>query len=116
MLLRYYRVVDEGVQFDAAVGRVFRFSDKETFSPGSGLRQAASDWVASWQARWDPHVAIRHRIRMNDDLALAQNEFFGKVDINPVELTASYAFIEADPFTGAPYVRAETRHTVAVQV
>jgi len=116
MLLRYDRVVDEGMQFDAAVGRVFRFSDKETFSPGSGLRPAASDWVASWQARWDPHVAIRHRIRMDDDFTLAQNEFFGKVDIDPVELTASYAFIESDPFIGAPNDREEISTTAALQL
>lgn len=116
MLLRYDRVVDKGVQFDAALGRVFRFSDNDLFSPGSGLRSAASDWVASWQARWDPYVAVRHRIRVDDEFGLAQNEVFGRLNITPVELTASYAFIEADPFINAPKDREEVSTTAALQI
>ena len=116
MLLRYDRVVDEGLRFDAAVGRVFRLESTDAFSPGSGLRGASSDWVASWQASWDPHVVVRHRMRLDDDMSVAQNEFFGTLDLDPVELTASYAFIEADPLIGAPDDREEITAFAGLQL
>lgn len=116
VLLRYDRVTDDGLRFDAAGGRVFRLDDAEEFSSGSGLRSAASDWVAGWQAIWDPYVVVRHRMRFADDFAVAQNEFFGSLTLDPVELSASYTFLEADPTIGAPLDREEVSATMGLQV
>lgn len=107
VLLRYDRVSDDGLRFDAAAGRVFRLDDVTEFSPQSGLRDTTSDWVASWQASWDPWVVIRHRMRFEDDGAVAHNEFFGSLDVDPVEVSANYTFFQADPQIGAPRDREE---------
>lgn len=109
LLLRYDRVVEEGVRFDASVGRVFRLEDIDGFSAGSGLRDISSDWVASWQASWDPYLVLRHRMRIADDMSVAQMELFGAVNIAPVELSGTYSFIEADPAIDAPEDREEIR-------
>ncbi len=107
VLLRYDRVSDGGLRFDASVGRVFRLDDVRQFSPELGLRGTSSDWVASWQTSWDPYVVIRHRMRVDDDGSIRQNEFFGALDFNPVEMSANYTYLQADPQNGAPSDREE---------
>lgn len=116
MLLRYDRVVDEGLRLDAAVGRVFRLDSVDQFSPGSGLRDTESDWVGAWQASWDPYVVVRHSMRVEDDADIARNEFFGMLDLDPVELSASYAYYEADPVIGAPDDREEVSASAGLRI
>jgi LPS-assembly protein len=49
--LRYERISPGGLNLDASAGRVFRLRGADEFSSGSGLRDAASDWVGAWSIR-----------------------------------------------------------------
>jgi len=101
LMVRYERISDEGLRFDASIGRTLRFRNLAAFSPGSGLTDAESDFVGAWQATYDPYVTIRHRMRVADDAAITRNEFFGAFKIDPVTIEANYIFLEADPLIGA---------------
>ena len=116
LLLRYDRISDEGLRFDASVGRTFRFQEVEAFSAGSGLRDQESDFVAAWQASYDPYVVVRHRMRFDDDATVTRNEVFGALDLDPVELSGSYIFLEADPEIGAPLDREEVVANAGLQI
>lgn len=116
LLLRYDRVVSEGLHLDAEAGRVFRLDSVEEFSQGSGLSGTSSDWVASWQASWDPYFFFRQQIRLHDDMTVAQTGVFGGLSIGPAELAGSYAFIEADPEADAPEDREEVAATAGLQL
>ena len=116
LALRYERIVDEGLKLNASIGRVDRFRDLPAFSAGSGLRDSESDIVASWQASYDPYVTVRHRIRFADDAAITRNEFFGLVNIDPVELSAGYIFLESDAAVGAPLDREEITARANVKI
>jgi LPS-assembly protein len=100
LLMRYERVVGDGVQFDASVGRTYRFRPDNTFSTGSGLRGTESDFVTAWQATYDPYVRMTHRMRFADDATITRNEFFGEFAVDPFELTVAYGFYESDPLIG----------------
>lgn len=97
VLLRYERMSDEGLALEAAVGRSFRFEDQPAFSTGSGLREAASDYVAAWSASYEPFFAVAHRLRFGDDAELTRNEVFVQFDYWRVEANATYFFYEEDP-------------------
>ncbi len=115
VLMRYERVVFDGLRFDASVGRTFRFRRLNAFSNGSGLGGTESDYVAAWQVIYDPYVQLNHRMRVENDGTVTRNEFFGEFTIDPVELTVSYGFYEADPFVGAVTDREEVTAEGAFQ-
>ena len=116
LLLRYDRISETGLRFDAAVGRTYRLQEVEAFSEGSGLRDTESDFVTAWQASYDPYVVVRHRMRIADDATLARNEFLGALNLDPVELSASYIFLESDPDVGTPDDREEVTATAGLQI
>jgi LPS-assembly protein len=116
LLLRYDRISDEGLRFDAAIGRTYRFEEVEEFSAGSGLRDQESDFVTAWQASYDPYVVVRHRLRFADDATVTRNEVFGELNLDPVALSASYVFLEADPEIGAPLDREEVIASAGLQI
>ncbi|MEM7058284.1 MAG: LPS assembly protein LptD [Pseudomonadota bacterium] len=99
--LRYERIASDGLEFNASVGRVYRFRQLNAFSAGSGLRDTESDFVASWQASFHPYVKLRHRVRFSEDATITRNEFFGSLKVDPAELSTSYVFLESDPAIGA---------------
>ncbi len=105
--LRYELIAPGRFGFDAMLGRVLRPEGLEEFSPGSGLRDAASDWVGAWALRYDPYVTLRHRVRVGDGLSLARNELEGSFAYGGGELSLGYIFLEADPAIEAPSEREE---------
>ncbi len=107
LMVRYERISDQGLRFDASVGRVFRFRNLEAFSNGSGLTDGESDFVGAWQATYDPYVTIRHRMRVADDATITRNEFFGEFKLAPVTLDVNYIFLEADADIGSLLDREE---------
>jgi LPS-assembly protein len=105
--LRYELISPDGLGVDAMVGRVLRPEGLEEFSSGSGLRDAASDWVGSWAVRYDPYLTLRHRVRVGDGLSLTRNEFEGSFAYGGGELSLGYIFLEEDPAVEAPDDREE---------
>jgi LPS-assembly protein len=105
--LRYERLSPGGLNFDASVGRVFRLRRADEFSSGSGLVDAASDWVGAWSASYDPYVTVRQRVRVGDGFSLTRNEIEGELTFGRLGLSANYIFLENDPTIAAPLDREE---------
>ncbi|MFQ5567652.1 MAG: hypothetical protein ACE5EU_14975, partial [Paracoccaceae bacterium] len=79
----------------------------DEFSNGSGLDDAASDWVGAWAASYDPYVKVRQRLRISDGFAITRNELGAELSFGRVALSASYIFLERDPTIEAPEKREE---------
>ena len=77
------------------------------FSSGSGLADAASDWVGAWSASYDPYVTVRQRLRISDDFTVTRNEFGAKLSFGRFAVSANYIFLERDPSIEAPREREE---------
>jgi len=105
--VRYERIAPSGLSFDASVGRVLRLRSADEFSAGSGLRNAASDWVGAWSASYDPYVTIRHRLRVSDSLDITRNEIGAELKLGRFDLMAQYIFLDKDPSIDAPEAREE---------
>jgi len=114
--LRYERLAPSGMDFDASLGRVLRPRKADEFSKGSGLTNAASDWVGAWSASYDPYVTIRHRLRISDSLSIARNEIGAELSFDRFSLDASYTFLEKDPSIEAHETREELGGSARLRV
>ncbi len=116
LLLRYDLLNEGGFNFDASIGRVYRFRDVNAFSAGSGLVDTESDYVAAWNASYAPYFNVSHRMRLADDGSITRNEALGSISVDPVSLSANYIFIEADPLIGAPDDREEVNAGIRLKI
>jgi LPS-assembly protein len=114
--LRYERLAPGGLNFDASAGRVLRFRGADEFSSGSGLRDAASDWVGAWSASFDPYVTVRQRLRISDGFAITRNEISAELTFGRYELSTGYIFLESDPAIDAPDDRQELIGRASVRI
>ncbi|HUV32418.1 MAG TPA: LPS assembly protein LptD, partial [Devosiaceae bacterium] len=114
--LRYELISPSGLNLDASAGRVFRFKGADEFSSGSGLRDAASDWVGAWSASYDPYITVRQRLRISDGFAITRNEFSADLTYGRVELSTGYIFLESDPLVDAPIDREELIGSAKVRI
>lgn len=115
LALRYEAIVDP-FSFDATIGRVYRFDAAPGFSTGSGLADTESDFVAFWQASYDPYVRISHRLRFSDNATITRNEVFGAIKLDPLEFGVTYSFFESDPTVGANLDREEVNAEALLRV
>lgn len=115
LALRYQALIGE-VAFDASVGRVYRFEAAPEFTAGSGLATTESDFVTFWQASWDPYVKVSHRMRFSDDATITRNEFFGTLDLDPIEFAVAYTFFESDAAIGSITDREEINAEALLQL
>lgn len=116
LLLRYDRISDSGLRFDAVAGRTYRMEEIDAFSSGSGLRESESDFVTAYGVSYDPYFVVRQRLRFDDEASLSRNEVFGQIVIDPVVLTGSYAYYLQDPESDVPLDREEVSGTASVQI
>jgi LPS-assembly protein len=114
--LRYELISPGGIDFDASAGRVFRLRGADEFSNGSGLRDAASDWVGAWSASYDPYITVRQRMRISDGFAVTRNEFSADLSFGRVEFSTGYIFLESDPSIEAPRDRQELTMRAKVRI
>lgn len=105
--LRYELSRPDGIGFDATLGRVLRPEGLEEFSAGSGLRDAASDWVGAWALRFPPYATLRHRLRIGDGFSVTRNELDADLAYGRAGLDLGYIFLEEDPVIEAPRDREE---------
>ena len=114
--LRYERLAPGGIELDASVGRVLRLRGADEFSTGSGLTDAASDWVGAWSASYDPYITVRQRMRISDGFAITRNEFNAELTFGRVAFSTSYIFLDSDPSIEAPRDRQELNTRASVRV
>jgi LPS-assembly protein len=99
--LRYGRISDDPWRLDAAVGQVFRLTEETSFSPGSGLGDQTSDYVAAWTAGYEPYFLFTNRLRVSTGGELARNEIAARASYGPGSITTQYLFLESDADAGA---------------
>ena len=114
--LRYERISPGGLNFDTSVGRVLRLRGAGEFSSGSGLADAASDWVGAWSAGYDPYVTVRQRLRVSDDFTITRNEIGAKLSFGRFAVSANYIFLERDPSIEAPEQREELTGNASIRI
>ena len=114
--LRYARVTQDRIKVDAALGRVFRLRDADEFARGSGLSEAASDWVAAWSVAFDPYFTVRQRLRVDDDFSVNRNEVGLQADYNRFSFSTDYVFLQADPGIGQDDNREEVTAAASIQL
>ncbi|MFN3614475.1 MAG: LPS-assembly protein LptD [Rubrimonas sp.] len=99
--LRYARIADDPLRVDAAVGKVFRFSEESSFSPETGLENRSSDTVMSWTLGWGEDYSLGHRLRLGDDFTFARNEIAAQARLGPATVTGGYVYLAKDDTAGA---------------
>lgn len=87
---------DRGRTLQATFGRVVRFSDKDQFADGSGLEGTLSDWVGSVEVGIGAGLGAINRIRFDDGLDIARNEFGLVYDTEQLGLAASWVYLDED--------------------
>jgi len=97
--LRYSRESAAGADFSAALGRVFRTEEIDSFAPGSGLNGRESDYVGAWTVDLDDVFTLSHRLRVGDDFEINRNEVYAGVSLRGLDLQASYVFLAQDAVT-----------------
>lgn len=105
--LRYQRVSNDGIRVDGTIGRSLRLRDADEFSAGTGLTEAASDWVASYGIGFDPYVTVRQRLRFADDFSVSRNEIGLTTNFWRLDASLDYVFLESDQLIDQPLDREE---------
>jgi LPS-assembly protein len=114
--LRYERLAPSGIDFDASVGRVLRLRSADEFTSGSGLVDAASDWVGAWSASYDPYITVRQRMRIGDGFSITRNELSAELTFGRFAMSTSYIFLESDPSIEAPDDRQEINARASARI
>lgn len=99
--LRYARIADDPLRLDAAIGKVFRFSEESSFRSETGLEERSSDTVMSWSVGWGDDYSIGHRLRLGDDFTFARNEIAAQARLGPATVTGGYVYLAQDDTAGA---------------
>lgn len=112
--VRYQRLArDGGVNIDATLGQSYRLRESTEFSSFSGLRDASSDIVGSWQLSFDDpgfgeDLTLGHRFRTTDRLNFQRNEAYASADLfDNFRMKGTYVFLNADPSVSADDDRSE---------
>ncbi len=87
---------DRGRSLQATIGRVLRFTDRDQFAEGSGLEGTLSDWVGAVEIGIGAGIGAINRIRFDDSLDIARNEFGLVYDTERLGLAASWVYLSED--------------------
>ena len=98
--LRYTLLSENALSLEAGVGRVYRLTGGDSFSPGSGLHGWRSDIVADVAVGWQPWLAFSNRLRLRDDFSLRRNEIEASLGLGRLDVAAGYAYLRGDPTAG----------------
>lgn len=94
--LRYAMTGDNGADFSATVGRVYRAKDIDSFGRSTGLNDDASAFVGAWSLAVPDIGRITHRMRIDDDWDFTRNEVYAEFDWRDVNFLGSYVYLTAD--------------------
>ena len=94
--LRYTMTGDNGADFSATVGRVYRTRTIDSFGESTGLNDGESAFVGAWSLAVPRIGRITHRVRVDDDLDFTRNEVYAEFDWRGVNFLGSYVHLTAD--------------------
>jgi LPS-assembly protein len=107
--VRYAMIGDDGADFSATVGRVFRAKSIDSYGAGAGLNGRESDFVGAWSLALPDVGRLTHRMRVSDALEITRNEVYGQVDWEAASVLGSYIYLAPDEIT------LTERHEVAAE-
>lgn len=103
----YTRVADDPLTLSANIGQVFRLSDQSAFQPGSGLTDRTSDTVAAVDIGYGPFLTFSNSFRFDTDFRLRRSEIGSTLNLDRVQLAASYVFLDEAATAGITRDREE---------
>lgn len=97
--VRYGMLAADGNRLDAVAGQVFRPRELTDFTPRSGLRDRASDYVGAWGLRLNAPLALRllHRVRLARDLDMQRNDVSYEATWRNLTLDGTFVYLKGDP-------------------
>jgi LPS-assembly protein len=94
--LRYAMTGDNGADFSATVGRVYRARAIDSFGASAGLNGRESAFVGAWSLTVPEIGRITHRMRVSDGFDVTRNEIYAEFDWRDVNFLGSYVYLTAD--------------------
>ena len=87
-----------GMRASAFVGQSYQFVDDNTFGPGTGLQDKASDIVSAVDLTPSPWLDLLYRNRIDhDSFDLHRNQVTARVGVDAVRLAATYVRYDGQP-------------------
>lgn len=103
---RYGFTADE-LAVNAAGGRIFRLSDNNDFTEGTGLDGAVSDYVLTFDAAYSDFLTFRSDWRLSSKFDINRAEFSATGSYGRFSLFGAYLFVEEDVAAASPIDRSE---------
>ena len=98
--LRWVRSSDTGWNSGLTLGRVWREDADPEFAPSTGLSGTRSSWLIAGYFRNQRGLGLTARGVVRDDLSIARAEARGTWSRGPLDLSATYILLSADPAEG----------------
>ncbi len=93
------RLADNGNEYAATIGKVFRLQDHGQFTAASGLDGASSDWLLAGQVKVD-RMTLTNRSLFDDQFSFSKSETQLAWASEKVSASASYIWVVNDPDEG----------------
>lgn len=93
------RLANNGHQYSATVGKVFRLDDLGQFTAASGLDGGASDWLVAAQVKTDA-LTLTNRSLFDDGFNFAKSETQLAWHSDRISASGSYIWVVNDPAEG----------------
>lgn len=105
--VRFRRYDPSGWTLGVDVGKVFRLNPTTQFSTGSGLASDSSDLLAAVRFELPPRYRLISRLLVSPGAGVRRAESELTLDLNRLDLAATYVFLAADVVADSPVDRSE---------
>lgn len=102
-----YGFTSEEISMNVAGGRIFRLTDSNDFTNGTGLDGRLSDYVLSFDATYDNFLTFRSDWRLSSKFDVNRAEFSATASYDRFSVFGAYLFVEEDPAAASPVDRSE---------
>jgi len=104
----YRRYDPSGWNLGVDIGQVFRFSESDQFSDGSGLSGKSSDILAAVSFELPPRYGFASRLLVSPGVGIRRAESEISLHFDRFNVEAAYVFLAADVLADSPIDRSET--------
>ncbi len=87
---------NSGLRVNGALARRWREEADPGLVPGTNLNGSESDYLIGAGMEYMDYFRFGTNLRVNDDMELQRSEFYGDLEIGPVQLSASYFDLSED--------------------
>lgn len=111
-----YSLTSPTLGMRAAVGRLARLQDNNDFTAGTGLEGVLSDYVMSLDFDYKNQTEFRSDWRVGSGFGINRAEFGMRTTLAPVQVSASYLWVEEDPAAGSADDRSELLFSASTEI